>query len=314
MRLKVLTRTLAAVLMGSMLLSGQTSTTAQTAAEDTLQQEVRDTVSDGNRVPTSGNLALSSSYDSLSKITDWEVHNSPAPEYVETDPRLNPDSDVEELLTRLTPHPYFYLGPSLLGGGGYAMFAYRAEGGFNVESRHWVMKPLAAYDNGRKVDDNDQPNPNGHDRYLDVGIYFRPSSFLSSLSFLGAGHWFFGAGYRWSQLSTTNYTKGGNRPQIGGGYDLVARVCSVCRRDLSVRLGLDWVMAGNDWQNGSHGPETTITFPTLRENRHWFFQDRIAVYRFHETVTEPTNAPLTRLQESQKGIDNFVDLGIVYRF
>ena len=297
MRLKVLTQTLVATLAVSTLPS-----VAQTQAQ-TQQLVPISTIQGG----------VSGKDDFSSSMTDWEVHNSPTQEFV-TDSKLNPESEVEPLLTRLTPHPYFYLGPSFLGGGGYAMFAYRAEGGLNVESRRWVMKALAAYDNGRKVDDNDQPNPNGHDRYLDGGIYFRPASFPSRLSFLGAGHWFLGVGYRWSQLSTSNYTKGNNRPQIGGGYDLVKRSCSECRRDFSMRIGLDWVMTGNDWQNGSHGPETTITIPSPRENRHWFFQDRIAVYRFHETVTEPTNAQLTRFQESQKGIDNFVDTGIVYRF
>lgn len=219
--------------------------------------------------------------------------------------------DVDHLLTSLIPHPYLYFGPSLMGGG-YAPVAYRAETGINVESRRWVMKALAAYDDGRKVDDADQPNANGHDRYLDGGIYFR----LPWLpAFLGEpSHWFLGAGYRWSQLSTTNYTKGNNRPQIGGGRDVTFRQCSECRREFSMRVGLDWVMTGNDWQNGSHGPEVTLTFPTPRENRHWFVQERVATYRFHETVTAPNDRILTQQQDSEKGIDSFEDIGVLYRF
>lgn len=244
----------------------------------------------------------------------WEIHNSPAPATLVTDPRVNPDSEVETLLTRLTPHPYLSFGPAL-GGGGYRPLALRAEVGINVESRRWVMKALAAYDNDRKTDDGDQPNPKGHDRYLDGGIYFRPSWLPAQLAWLGdPGRWFFGAGYRWSQLSTTNYVKGGNRPQIGGGYDVVLRSCSLCLRDLSMRVGVDWVMAGNDWQNGSHGAEVTVTFPRPRENRHWFWQENTGAYRFHETVTEPTNLPLTRLQLSQKSMDSSAKFGVIYRF
>ncbi|MFZ1006152.1 MAG: hypothetical protein WAN65_04915 [Candidatus Sulfotelmatobacter sp.] len=246
-------------------------------------------------------------------IVSFNLPTSEAPEpTLVTDPKLNPNSDREELLTRLTPHPYLSLGPAL-GGGGYRPFALRAEGGINIESRHWVMIALAAYDNDRKTDDGDQPNPKGHDRYLNGAIYFRPSQLQATIPFLG-DHWFFGAGYRWSQLSTTNYVKGGNRPQIGGGYDLALRPCSLCHRDFSVRLGVDWVMAGNDWQNGSHGPEATITFPTPSEKRHWFWRQRLGIYRFHESVTEPTNQPLTRLQSSQKYMDSNADFSLIYRF
>jgi hypothetical protein len=177
------------------------------------------------------------------------------------------------------------------------------------------MDGLAAYDNDRKTDDGDQPNPKGHDRFLNGGIYFRPSEFPAKFAFLGdANRWFFGAGYSWSQLSTTNYVKGGNRPEIGGGYDVATRSCSRCRRDFSMRVGFDWVMAGNDWQNGSHGAQVTVTFPGPRENRHWFLRQRTGVYRFHETVTEPTNLLLTHQQLSNKSTDSTTDWGVIYRF
>ncbi len=205
------------------------------------------------------------------------------------------------------PTPFLYLGPSLMGGG-YATFAYRIEGGLNMEATHAILRAMAAYDDGRKVDDNDQPNPKGHDRYLNGALYFRPAR---------AG-WtrmlYFGAGYRWDQLSTTNYTKGGGRYQIGGGYDWFRRSCDACRRDYSMRINIDWVTAGDDWQNGSHGPDTTLTWPSPREKRHWFYRQEIAIYRFHETVTEPYSAAFTQMQRSQKYFDSFADFGIAYRF
>jgi len=61
-------------------------------------------------------------------------------------------------------------------GGGYAPVAWRVEVGLTVESTHWVIPIGAAYDNGRQVNDADQPNPKGHDRYLSSAIDFRPGS------------------------------------------------------------------------------------------------------------------------------------------
>jgi hypothetical protein len=171
---------------------------------------------------------------------------------------------------------------------------------------------LGAYDNGHKVDGGVQPNPSGHDRYLEGGIYLRP---FRGPHWLGnPGSWFFGAGYRWNQLSTTRYTKGSNGILVGGGYDLALRRCSECRRDFSMRIALDWLMAGNDWQNGSHGPQLALTIPSARENRHLFFEERLAVYSFHETVTEPTNVSLTQQQQAQKDWDGTSTFGVMCRF
>jgi hypothetical protein len=216
--------------------------------------------------------------------------------------------DREEMVSgRFIPTPFLSLGPSLMGGG-YGALAYRVEGGLNVEATHVVFRALAAYDNGHKVNDGDQPNPKGHDRYLESALYFRPARPGWTRMF------YFGGGYRWSQLSTTNYTKGGSRYEIGGGYDWFLRPCEACLRDLSMRFSLDWVTAGTDWQNGSHGPNLKLTWPSPREKRHWFYRQQIGVYRFHETITEPTNVPLTRLQRSHKSMDSFLDFGVIYRF
>lgn len=218
-----------------------------------------------------------------------------------------PSASISPFLNSLVPRPYLMIGPTLMGGG-YAPLAYRAETGLNVESRQWVMKAGAAYDDGHIVNDGDQPNPKGHDRYLESAIYFRPP--IEPLS----GRWFVGGGFTWSQLSTTNYTKGGSRPLIGGGYDLVSRLCPSCRREFSMRIAMDWLMAGSDWQNGSDGPQITFTLPGLREQRHWFLRERLGVYRFHDTVTDRTNLSLTQEQQSNKHFDSFLDLGIIYRF
>lgn len=209
---------------------------------------------------------------------------------------------------RLIPMPYLSVGPSLMGGMGYAEFAYRAEAGVNLEGTHLVFRALGAYDNGRKVDDNDQPNPKGHDRHLEGAIYFRPA--LPGWS----RQLFFGGGFRWNQLSTTNYTKGGSRYQLGGGYDWFQRLCEACRRDASMRVTVDWITAGTDWQNGSHGPIVTLTIPSPREKRHWFWRESVGVFIFHTSVTESGNVSLTREQRAQKGLGNIVDSAVIFRF
>jgi len=231
-----------------------------------------------------------------------------------TGAQSNPDSAVEKQLDSFIPRPYLLFGPAL-GGGGYRPVALLFEAGINVESRHFVMNAEAAYDNDRKTNDADQPNPNGHDRYLQGTIGFRPPSFPRALRFLGEpSHWYIGAGYRWSQLSTTNYVKGSNRPQFGGAYDLVLRSCSICRRDFSMRVAVNYFTAGNDWQNGSHGVEVDAIFPTPREDRHWFWRQRVEAYHFHGTVTDPTNIPLAQEERSQGGMDSAADFGLMYRF
>jgi len=214
---------------------------------------------------------------------------------------------VEPFITKRTPHPYLFWGPSLMGAG-YSTLAYRVEGGLNVESTHYLMSASAAYDNGHQVNDGDQPNPKGHDRYLDSGIYFRPaqSPFLGKV--------FLGIGWRWNQLSTTNYAKTANRPQIGGGFDIAHHPCSGCRRDFSMRFALDWVMTGHDWQDGSHGPDITIFLPSPRERRHWFYRQRFAIYRAHATVTDRSNLSLAQSEQGQRAFACYADLGVLYRF
>jgi hypothetical protein len=207
-----------------------------------------------------------------------------------------------QLLTTPIPRPYAYLGPSLMGGG-YAPLAYRAETGFDLESNRLIFRAVGAYDNGHKTNDGDQPNPDGHDRFLEGAAYYRARR-----------GWFVGMGWRWSRLYTTNYAKGGSRPEMGGGYDLTMHPCEGCRRDFSMRINIDWLMAGTDWQNGSHGPETVLTFPAPSEKRHLFWREAVGVYRFHETVTTPSDSVLTLQQRSDKSIDCFADFGIIYRF
>jgi hypothetical protein len=224
-------------------------------------------------------------------------------------PQDNTD-DAEKIHFTYFPHPYLTFGASLMPAG-YATLAGYLQGGLEIEGRDVVLDLSAIYDNGHKTNDNDQPNNKGHDRYLRGVAYWR-------LSALSRPKWLVGGGYRWSQLSTTNYTKGGSRPQFGGGYDLyfdrrgTENACASCW--FSARFMVNWVMAGTDRQNGSHGPEFSMVMPRPVEKRHLFVTYTLGIYRFHTTVTEPENAELTKQQLAQKFTYGTYSLGLMYRF
>jgi hypothetical protein len=40
----------------------------------------------------------------------------------------------------------------------------------------------------------------------------------------------------------------------------------------------------------------------------------LGIFRFHDSVTEPGNAPLTVWQRSQKSLTTYAEFGTLYRF
>jgi hypothetical protein len=190
-------------------------------------------------------------------------------------------------------------------GGGYSRFAVIGGGGLRIDSRHFLLDTSAWYDNGHKINDNNQPNPNGHDRGLNGAAYYR----------LPSG-WSLGAGARWSELSTTNYHKSSWRPTLGGSKDYFHQHCKGehCVQDFSVRIGADYVFSGTDWQNGSQGPLLSLYMPSPSAKTHIFYRETIGIYRFHETVTDRTDPVLTREQTSNHAFDSFVEMTVMYRF
>jgi hypothetical protein len=202
------------------------------------------------------------------------------------------------------PHPFAYAGAGLMGGG-YAPLAWEGGGGLMIDTRHFLGSAEGSYDNGHKVNDGTGNNPNGHDRGLGAAAYFRFSS-----------GWFGGVGASWSQLSTTNYTKGGSHPTFGGGRDYFHEKCAVenCVSDFSIRLGIDYILPGTDHLNALQGPQLRFYFPSPAAKGHIFFRETIGIYEFHETVTEPSNLALTRQQISNRSVTSFGELTLMYRF
>jgi hypothetical protein len=215
-----------------------------------------------------------------------------------------PPDSVAQPTWALVPRPFLYAGAGLMGGG-YAPLAAEAGAGLMIDSRHFLGLAEGSYDNGRKTNDNDQPNPKGHDRGLVGAAYFRLSS-----------GWFAGAGVRWSQLSTTNYTKGGWRPTFRAGKDFLHKGCGLesCGGYFSMRLGVDYLLPGSDRVNALQGPLLTFYAPSPSVKGHIFFRETIGIYTFHETVTEPSNPALTRQQIGDRSVTSFGELTLMYRF
>lgn len=215
-----------------------------------------------------------------------------------------PAEESDQQPSSLLPHPFVYAGAGLMGGG-YAPLAAEAGGGLRIDSRHFLAFAEGSYDNGHKTNDNDQPNPKGHDRGLAGSAYFRLSS-----------GWFAGVGARWSQLSTTNYTKSGWRPTFGGGKDYFHKKCALetCGADYSMRLGVDYILPGTDHSNATQGPLISFYMPSPSARGHIFFRETIGVYTFHETVTDPSNLTLTRQQIGHRSVTSFGELTVMYRF
>ena len=217
----------------------------------------------------------------------------------------SPAADASnEQMHALLPRPFLYAGAGLMGGG-YAPLAGEGGGGLRIDSRHFLASAEGSYDTGHKTNDADQPNPSGHDRGLAGAAYFRVSS-----------GWFFGAGVRWSQLSTTNYTKTGWGPTFGGGKDYFHRPCEGegCGADFSMRVGVDYVLPGTDHFNAVQGPLFSFYMPSPSAKGHFFFRATQGIYEFHETVTEPSNLPLTKQQIGSRSVTSFGGLTLMYRF
>ena len=204
----------------------------------------------------------------------------------------------------LVPRPYGFAGPKQMGGG-YAPFAVVGGAGVRIDSKHFLLDANAWYDTGHKTNDNDQPNPKGRDRGLAGSVYYR----------LPAG-WSFGAGARWNELSTTNYHKSAMHPTFGGSKDYFRRGCigEACGRPFSARIGIDYVMTGTDWKNGSQGTLFTLYVPSPSAKTHIFYRETMGVYRTHDTVTDRADAVLTQQQMSNHSWESFAEFTAMVRW
>jgi hypothetical protein len=190
------------------------------------------------------------------------------------------------------PRPYA-VGSLDLNNGGYQPLSETIGVGLNAESAHFIGNAEAAYENARKTNDGTVGNTKGHERFLRGTLFGK----------LNNG-FYFGGGARWTQTSTTLYTKQGYNPLIGGGKDFL-------RDDFSFRLQALYAFKGNDKLNGVQGAEFSFYIPSPATKGHFFFREVIAVDRFHSTITSPE---LAAAESATYHTAAYVSSGVVIRF
>lgn len=231
------------------------------------------------------------------------------------------------------PKPYVAGGLSLMPNG-YGAVAERAQAGLYLNAKHAVCDTYVAIDNGKKTNDGTENNIKGHDDYL--------------YGFCGykTGNYYFGGGMRWSQLVTSNYTKGTNffeavkqgdiRYQFGGGKDwLYGSRFSIRGQAVYVLPPLHesvsypatstspaFVCQGCG--NGVQGPEFTIYMPSPELAKHLMFSITEGIYEFHTTITEPCGSPASQYplcnppdfaaQDNSRHVMATVDFKLIWRF
>lgn len=210
------------------------------------------------------------------------------------------------------PRPYLLADFDLMPAG-YESTAWQGGGGIEVNAPHFVFDSYAGYDNGRKAPVNGVPNYNGHDRFLRgfAGYY--------------QNGWFVGVGARWSQLSTSDYTKGGSplngkswHPEFGFGWDAATDYARVQilymfreQREVSYSaIGIPCVGCGN----GSQGADITLWFPSPIKSNHWFCKMNWVPFTFHDTITDPKNLVQTAAQTASHHFTVSGEIGVGVRF
>ena len=214
------------------------------------------------------------------------------------------------------PRPYVTAGLDLMPAG-YSSTAFQIGGGLEFNRPYLVFDSYAGYDNGRKSNDLTPNNYKGHDRFLRafVGPKF--------------GAFYAGVGARWSMLSTSNYTKGGDifnagswHPEIGVGrdfgtqdYPLFMRVQGAYMfREQREVVHYPGGQTCYGCGNGSQGADITLWFPSPEHKGHFFAKMNVVLFRFHDSITDPKNLPLTRQQTTNGHLGDSTEFMAGFRF
>jgi hypothetical protein len=211
--------------------------------------------------------------------------------------------------------PYVFGGIGLMPGG-YASTAGFVGTGLDVERPKFLANVFAGYDNGHKSNDGTVNNSKGHDRYLYGTVGYRFTTNTYGL-----------VGARWSQLSTSNYSKGGSAfnssswmPQFGAGHDWLRPRFSLRGEALyflpspNETVNYPDGTHCNKCGNGTQGADFNVWIPSPVRKGHFFFHEQVLVYGFHATITEPTNASLTAAQLANRGVTASTKMTLLYRF
>jgi hypothetical protein len=193
------------------------------------------------------------------------------------------------------PRPYLQATLSLMPGG-YAPLAVGGGGGVQWNLSHLVLDSLAAWDDGRKTNDGTVNNRKGHDRYLRGFAAYK------------FGKNYVGAGGRWSELSTTNYTKENSwHPELGMGRDFGFMRAQALWMFNSQHSVVDYPVGppcDNACGSQERGADVSFWFPSPVSRRHWFFRIDDVLFRFQ-------NEPAARVVRQAA---DTVDFSLAYRF
>lgn len=172
-------------------------------------------------------------------------------------------------------HPYVSAGVALFPSG-YQPAGWEAAGGLMLDQTHFVFDSFAGYDNGRKENDGGPVNPKGHDRML------------RGFSALKFGNSYIGAGVRWEELSTTNYTKINYHPLLGVGHDFSASIR--VQAAYAFKAQHELVRYPNapscyNCGNESKGVDVTLWAPL---HSHFFCRMDMFIFSFHNNPYDPS--------------------------
>lgn len=211
--------------------------------------------------------------------------------------------DLEQKPPITRPRPYFYSGLDLEGNGS-TVVNYVIGAGVQENTPHVLFDGYAAYMNTRKTDDNTINNHNGRTRFL----YAAPRYRLKS-------NWFVGIGARWTELSTTNYTKQGFRVFAGGGRDWTStRISADYLRTVSEHVNRQGCpVPHGQCTNGVQGIDIQWFAPSPSSRSHLLFRMDLTPFWFHTTVTT-TDPVLTRRQQGEISAGSILEYTIVVRY
>ena len=222
-------------------------------------------------------------------------------------------------LPALYPHP-FIEGEVDLNGAGYSAISLDAHPGLAWETSKISFTGIADYSFARKTNDGTVNNNTGHSRSLNGDIFYKLNQY-----------WMVGGGGSWGKTYTTNYKKQADSWRVGGGRDWF-------RSDVTFRITAEYGRHFNE--STSYPTPQLFTTPTGGTNKaygckctndvqgviinfiepspytahHYFFSVTSSVFWFHDTVTDPHDYALTRMQKSihhQGGSSSF---SVIYRF
>lgn len=214
-------------------------------------------------------------------------------------------------------HPY--IEPTFFSGGGGMNAGFVGAGGLEYEARHFAVETSASYGFVRKVNDNDQvPDEHGHTRRAEGLAYWRLRDY------------FVGAGASWGETAVTPYRKYSWAPEISGGRRWV-------HNDQEFRIDASYFRARREYtdfptsvqftpgpgqprsaaycicSNGVSGYDLQV-WHAPGESGHMLFHYDLRIIRFHTTVTDPYNLPMTAEQSGQHGTGAEGTVGVQFRF